>query len=173
MKKIQLLFYLVTLVIFGIITKVNASHAVGADLTYTYVSANVIHLKLKFYRDCSGTYAPNAVNINISSVSCSTVPFGVSLPQTGFSEIAVSGCVGITSFTTCHVPPGYRYGVEEYIYEADVVLPAACSDWKLEFKECCRNNVNNIDISTYPYIYVSTILDNFNYPTNSSPQFLS
>ncbi len=169
MKKIITLLCLVSTILVSSITKVNASHAVGADLTYTYVSANVIHIKLRFYRDCSGIPAPLTAAIDISSVSCGIIQPTVNLPLISSTQIVTSDCIDTSQATTCNGGP--RYGVEEYIYEGDVTLPQGCTDWIFEFEECCRNT--NQTMSGGPYLYVSTSLDNLNYPTNSSPQFLS
>ena len=168
MKKILTILCLITTALLTNITEVKASHATGADLTYTYVSTDTIVLKLRFYRDCFGIPVNPTELITISSATCNLL-FTVSLPLLSTTEIVTGTCTDTTQATTCNGGP--RYGVEEYIFQDTVVLPSACTDWLFEFEECCRNFNNTI--ANGPSLYVSTNLDNVNFPTNNSPQFLS
>ena len=168
MKKLYLLYVLMIYAISSNQT-VYASHAAGADLTYIFVSPNVIHLKLRFYRDCSGIPAPATGNINISSASCGQSLPQLNMPLTGSSKFLTSECIDTTLASTCN--GGTRLGIEVYIYEQDVTLPSGCTDWIFEFGECCRNpnqtTVNNA------FFYINTLYNNLFAPTNSSPQFIS
>ena len=170
MKKMQTFISLIAIIVISNITIVKASHAVGADLTYAYVSPNTIHLRLRFYRDCTGIPAPATGNIRISSSSCNQPAFGINMPLVSAGEIVTSDCIDTTALTTCH-PGGTRYGVEEYVYEQDLSLPMICNDWLFEFEECCRNV--NQTMTGSPSIYINTTYNNLNAPINSSPQFLS
>lgn len=167
MKKSYLIFVLTIFATFSIQTA-HASHAAGADLTYTYVSTNTIHLKLRFYRDCSGIPAPITALINISSASCGQ-NFSINMPLISSSEFLTSECIDTTLASTCN--GGNRLGIELYIYEQDVTLPTICTDWIFEFVECMRNG--NQTLISNPCLYISTTLDNLNGSYNSSPQFIS
>ncbi len=170
MKKV---FTLVTALIMGIMvlgtTETRASHAVGADITYQYVGPNQFLLTLRLYRDCFGIPAPTSATIGYTS-SC--FPGGSitlqPLPGTG-QQIPTSPCVP-TVVTTCN--GGTGYGIQEWIYQGVVTLPGPCVDWRFDYNLCCRNDQINTLINPASFnLYVSTTLDNFNYPTNSSPTF--
>ncbi len=172
MKK---LFTLLALVMIAVLFKpeqAKATHATGAELTYTYIGPNQIQITLRFYRDCSGIPAPGSAFIQFSSLSCGQ-NFSVTLPQiagTG-NEIPIPQCVD-SSATTCS--GGTRYGVQEYVYTDIVTLPANCNDWVMSFDECCRNAaITTLQNGSGFDLYVSTSLDNLNTPTNNSPVFTS
>lgn len=145
-----------------------ASHAQGGDLTYTCLGGNQYRLRLAFYRDCAGTNAPGNVNINISSASCNQ-NFNTTLnpiPGTGIDVTPI--CPQLT--TIC---AGGNYpGVQEWIYEGNITLPQACTDWVFSFSLCCRNAaINTINNPGGQNIYIETTLDNVNAPCNNSPSF--
>ena len=55
-----LVFYaiLTALVSIGATTQVRATHAMGADICYTWVSGNTYDITMRIYRDCAGVAAP-------------------------------------------------------------------------------------------------------------------
>ena len=170
MKKV---FTLVTALTFAVLafttTETRASHAVGADITYQYVGPNQFLLTLRLYRDCFGIPAPSSASISYTS-SC--FPGGNitlnPLPGTG-QQIPNSPCVPAVT-TTCN--GGTGYGIQEWIYQGVVTLPGQCVDWRFAYNLCCRNDQINTLINPASFnLYVSTTLDNFNFPTNSSPTF--
>lgn len=170
MKKV---LTLVTALVFGALvfttTESRASHAVAADITYTYVGPNQFLLTLRLYRDCFGIPAPPSASISYTS-SC--FPGGnitlQPLPGTG-QPIPNSPCVPAV-VTTCN--GGTGYGIQEWIYQGVVTLPGPCVDWRFAYNLCCRNDQINTLINPASFnLYVSTTLDNFNFPTNSSPSF--
>ncbi|MEY3343404.1 MAG: hypothetical protein RL090_1088 [Bacteroidota bacterium] len=170
MKKV---LTLVTALVFGALvfttTESRASHAVAADITYTYVGPNQFLLTLRLYRDCFGIPAPPSASISYTS-SC--FPGGnitlQPLPGTG-QPIPNSPCVPAV-ITTCN--GGSGYGIQEWIYQGVVTLPGPCVDWRFAYNLCCRNDQINTLINPASFnLYVSTTLDNFNFPTNSSPSF--
>ncbi len=146
----------------------KASHFVGGEITYQYTGvSNTYIIRFKFYRDCSGITPPASIPLCYSSDSC-----GVSgtidlfpIPGTG-NPIPPSPCVPVVA-TTCN--GGTAYGVEEHIYEATLVLPLACHDWKFSYEECCRNGVSTLQGG--PGLYLDAYLNNLVNPTNSSPYF--
>ncbi|HEX5001979.1 MAG TPA: gliding motility-associated C-terminal domain-containing protein [Bacteroidia bacterium] len=149
----------------------RASHAVGMDITYTYVGPNQYLITARFYRDCGGITAPTSLSINYTS-SCFTggnitLP---AIPGTGL-EIPPSPCLpAVTS--TCN--GGTGYGVQEWVYQALVTLPGPCTDWHFTHDLCCRNGlITTVQNPSGESEVVSTYLDNFNAPTNSSPVFTS
>jgi len=150
--------------------KSYGSHAVGADVTYTYVGPNQYLVTVRFYRDCAGITAPTSHIINFTGCG-GTFTGSVTLNQIAGSgqQIPPSPCLP-TVTTSCN--GGSGYGVEEYIYQGLVTLPGPCVDWTFSFSECCRNaQINTVTNPDSYDIYVETTLDNFNYPVNSSPVF--
>lgn len=155
----------------------SASHAVGADISYTYLGPNQYQVTVKFYRDCTGIPAPVSIFLNWNSASCGLTG-NATVNQTGGSgqeiQTGIYPPCGVTSCNTDPATglPGTGYGVQEYTYQTVVNLPQACADWEFSFDECCRNNA--ITTLTNPGgedLYVNAFLDNLNSPINSSPIF--
>lgn len=150
-------------------SKSYGSHAVAADITYQYVGPNQYLLTLRFYRDCSGITAPTTVQLGYSS-SCFPGGFITlnPIPGTG-QEIPPSPCLPAIT-TSCN--GGSGYGVQEYIFQGLVTLPGPCADWRFDYALCCRNDdITTVIDPDFYSLYVSSTLDNFNFPTNSSPVF--
>ncbi|MEO8148170.1 MAG: gliding motility-associated C-terminal domain-containing protein [Bacteroidia bacterium] len=150
--------------------KVQASHCQGADLTYTYTgNPNEYLITLRFYRDCYGIAAPGIATICYQSANA-----GVSqtldlypIPGTG-QPIPNSLCI----ITTGNCASGV--GTEEWIYQGTVTLPSAETDWIIGFELNARNAAitNLLNPANYG-LYVSTYINNLDFPTNSSPVFSS
>ncbi len=127
------------------------------------------NVKLRFYRDCDGITAPLSMTLNYESASLGL--FGSITLNNTSDTICTPICVGY--LTTCHTPPGTYPGIEEWIYEGLLQLPAEADDWVLSTTECCRNNaITNIQNPGGDNIYVEALLNNT--PAvgcNNSPQF--
>ncbi|MFN8714603.1 MAG: PKD domain-containing protein [Bacteroidota bacterium] len=148
--------------------KLHATHAQGADLTYTCLGGNQYLLRLAFYRDCSGNAAPNNVTIDIASVSCNQSLSVVLNPIAGTGQDVTPICPNM--LTVCN--GGQNPGVQEFIYEGTVTIPMACSDWIFSFNFCCRNNaISTIQNPGAQNIFVQSLLNNLNAPCNNSPTF--
>ncbi len=147
----------------------EASHAMGADLTYSCINDDTYEITLTFYRDCSGTTAPTSPLINISSATCGQSS-SLSLTQQG-PPIEISPiCDANISQSTCN--GGTLQGVEQYTYTGIYTFPADCKDWILSYSLCCRNGA--ITNSTNPEnfdIYVEALLNNLSVDCNNSPYF--
>jgi gliding motility-associated-like protein len=160
---------LITIVILSSATaELRASHAMGADMTYECLGSNTYKIRVSFYRDCIGVSAPGNVYVNVRSTSCNQ-NLGVTcnrIPGTGqevnyLCPTAVSTCNGGT-FT----------GIQEYVYEGIITLPAQCADWVFSYSLCCRNaaitTLRSPGANTF-FIYAT--LNNLTVQCNSSPQF--
>jgi len=159
---------LLCLISFAFINQSYASHAVGADLSYTCLGGNQYEFQLAFYRDCDGISAPTSPSITISSGSCGQQT-SLTLTQQSFSEVS-DLCATQIANSSCN--GGSLPGIEEYIYTGTFTLPANCADWVFSYSVCCRNglitnsqNPNSFDL------YVESTLNNLNAPCNSSPYF--
>ena len=169
--------WFVSILVFGLVIssiKVQATHALGAELTYEHVGNNEYKLRLSFYYDCNSSFTNIGHSIRINS-SCyndeieldllppveADPPFNQYLDD---YEILLyceaSNCNG-----------GTERGMREYVYEGTVTLPP-CSDYTLVYAENARSGaiatVNNPDQDS---IYVEAFLNNFDAPGNSSPKF--
>lgn len=156
--------------------RVEASHALGAEITYECLGGNEYRVRLVFYRDCGGISAPTAPTINITS-SCGNQNLGMTLlppdpPFPPFDQYLVDYELPVyCQASNCSNPSINTPGIQEYIYEATVTLPP-CANWTLSYDLCCRSaDINTINSPGNQDIYVSAFLNNQAAPCNSSPQF--
>lgn len=111
----------------------HATHSVGAELTYQYVSPNVYRVQLVLYRDCSGLSMATTYQVAFQP-SCGAVnPFNLTVSQVGQPTNLLGAC-GAT--TTCS--GGTAPGFQRYVYQGTVTVPTTCSIWNLTFTDCCR-----------------------------------
>ncbi|MBL4577600.1 MAG: PKD domain-containing protein, partial [Flavobacteriales bacterium] len=145
----------------------KASHSVGADLTYTCLGGNQYLISLAFYRDCSGISAPSSANINITSSSCGQTLNETLSPIPGTGQEVTPICSSMQ--TTCS--GGTFPGIQEWIFEGVVTLPAQCTDWIFSYSTCCRNAaITNIGSPGSQNLYIEATLNN-TLGCNSSPVF--
>jgi hypothetical protein len=161
----KLLF--ITLLLFTIGKTAHATHAVGADLTYTCIGANTYEVTLRFYRDCGGTAAPSNPTISIlGSSGCTAVTSSLALPLISSQEVS-QVCAGTQ--TSC--AGGSVQGTQEYIYRGQIQLPAGCDSYTISFTLSARNSsITNLNVSGAD-IYVESIINTDLAPCNNSPQF--
>jgi gliding motility-associated-like protein len=150
----------------------KASHLSAGDIYYTYTGTpNTFVITLRLYRDCSGITMPTSETVCYTSASCNisqTITVNL-IPGTG-QQIPPSPCVPSAGPTTCQ--GGTAYGVQEYIYQAVLVMPAQCLDWKFQYETCCRNQaITTLNGAAGLGFYLETTMNNLTYPTNSSPRF--
>lgn len=145
--------------------KMQATHAMGLDLTYRCIGSHQYILTLTFYRDCNGIAAPSMSSVDWNAACGSGT---IVLQQTGMREVTPS-CPGIIG-TACNNGIG-MYGIEEYTYSDTLTLPSACTDIRLSHQTCCRNNAITTLVSPgserlYIEAYIADPTNN-----NSSPVF--
>ncbi len=174
--KQPLLLWLLACVLFSFFPakQAEASHALGAEITYECLGGNQYLVRLVFYRDCGGIAAPTAPSISISS-SCGNQTLGMTLqpPEPPFPPfdqyLAPYGLPVYCATSNCN--GGSNPGIQEYVYEATVSLPP-CADWAFSYDLCCRSAaINTINAPGSQDIYVNAFLNNAAAPCNSSPQF--
>lgn len=157
--------------------EVNANHAMGADLSYQCVdSANRIYsVRVNFYRDCSGTAAPERVLLYITS-SCDSqrtvflnkLPCGPAFVGQ-LCEISPF-CNSFLEQSTCN--GGQLPGIQAFSYSGLVTLPRACADWTFTIGILARNTaITNLQDPVNQYLYTYATLDNQVVANNSSPFF--
>ncbi|NNF02159.1 MAG: hypothetical protein HKN22_05705, partial [Bacteroidia bacterium] len=151
----------------------KATHIMGSDLTYECLGPNQYLVRLKLFRDCNGINPNFSYPVNYSSATCG-VNASVNVVRQGTPQDITPLCPGLNS--ECAGGSGSSpYGVQEWIYEGVLNLPAGCGDdWVISWQRCCRNNavttLNNPGNNTF---YVATSLDNTQVLCNSSPEFLT
>lgn len=154
--------------------KAEASHALGAEITYECLGGDQYRIRLVFYRDCNGISAPTAPSISINS-SCGNQTLGMTLlppepPFPPFDQYLVDYELPVYCAPS-NCGNGSNPGIQQYIYEATVNLPP-CADWTFSYDLCCRSAaINTINAPGSQDIYVSAFLNNVAAPCNNSPQF--
>lgn len=145
----------------------QATHAVGADLTYTCVGNNTYEITLRFYRDCGGVAAPSSPSVTIAGNSgCSSVSSSLTLSSVSSQEVS-QVCAGTQ--TTC--AGGSVQGTQEFIYRGQIQLPTGCDSYTISFTECNRNSsITNLNANN-ACIYIETVINTALAPCNNSPQF--
>lgn len=165
-NKHLLLSLLVLLFIYS--SKVSASHTMGADLTYQCLGGNTYKVTVSFYRDCIGIAAPTSPYVTISSTTCSKSIGVTCYPRPGTGQEVTPACS--TSVTTCN--GGSFTGIQEWVYDGIITLPAQCSDWKFGYSLCCRNAaITTINSPSGNTFYIYATLNNLISTCNSSPTF--
>lgn len=147
----------------------NASHMLGAELSYKHVNGTKYQLQYTLYRDCSGIPAPADLNLKVESASLAYTSFH-SLELVSGSETIIDQLCP-SALTTCE--GGTYPGMESLSYTCEVELPSLASDWIFSVSECCRNaNITTInDPSSLP-VYTEALLNN-SFGPNNTAQFSS
>jgi len=147
---------------------VQASHVAALDLTLTCIGGNDYIVRFVMYRDCSGINAPTTVNLTFQCPSTPAYNFTINQVQMvpGTGQEVTPGCNAMP--TRCS--GGTMYGLQEWVYQAQVTLPP-CNSWKVFWTTCCRNPSNTITSPTSASAYIEVTLNNLQTPCNSSPYF--
>jgi gliding motility-associated-like protein len=114
--------------------KAEASHILGGEINYTYVSGNTYKITLIIYGDCAGT--PGAFQGLTTATPAVQVYNGVTLittinlqPQAGSGVNVSPVCPDEINSTTC-TPGGTLPGVKKFIYAANYTLNTTSANWK-------------------------------------------
>jgi gliding motility-associated-like protein len=145
-------------------TTASASHAVGTDLTYTYLGNNTYRFNLTFYRDCSGINAPASFSAAVNN-NCGLPAASFTLAQLGPGIEITPLCP--TGTSTC--ANGTIQGVQQYVYTGTYTFPAGCDNWNVSTSECCRNTIATVPNSQSFDIYIEATV--FTPLPNNSPDF--
>ena len=157
------------ILLLGTMSQVQATHAMGSDLTYRCLGGNTYEITLTIYRDCVGSALTPTQNITVSSGSCGVAPFVLQAPSVSVTELSPL-CPIQQPLSTCNGGP--LPGIEEHIYRTTYTFPQLCPDWKLSWHLCCRNYaVTNSVITPSTRMYIEAFLNNLTVSCNSSPTF--
>lgn len=177
MKKNPIRLWFAFIMLFVFSNNACSTHLVSAEITYSPVpgSPNEYLINLLIYKDCHPSSAPlsNSIDIEWNSPSgCGS--YGITslvlVQGTGVGNSIHTSLFPVCDSSFCDSPPGTAYGVDLYIYSGNILLSANCPDWEITFLNCCRNSI----ITTGPNdenMFVSTSMDNLNFPTDRSPVF--
>ena len=156
-------------------SSIQASHFLGAGLSYTCVNNCTIRVEFRAYRDCSGSgiISPNPFTFTTQNPNCSPpVPLN-NWPANPVVAELTPLCPGYSP-TTCTDPNAIYPGVEEHYYEReyDICSSPGCL-FTLVWSTCCRNpGITNIANASSSSVWLGSTTLNTNLPTcNSSPVF--
>jgi gliding motility-associated-like protein len=150
----------------------EASHNMGADLTYQCINACTIRVYLRAYRYCPG------ITILSNTIAFTSQTPGCGQPQAigGWSTLQVTEvtpvCPGLP--TGCTVPGASVPGVEEYFWYRDFnICNVPNCIFTISWSDCCRNpTITSLVNAGGQGIAISATTLNTNIvPCNSSPQF--
>ncbi|MEL6632565.1 MAG: hypothetical protein AAFQ83_13885 [Bacteroidota bacterium] len=149
----------------------QATHTMGADITYSCTGAGTYVVSLTFFRDCAGILPVNPQTLDYSSASCGTTG-SISMTQASGSPIDVTPLCP-SEVSACGSGSTSSFGIEQYVYNGNLVLPpGACDDWILSWTNCCRNYaITTLNVPGTQSTYVPALLDNTISPCNNSPIF--
>jgi gliding motility-associated-like protein len=138
MKNLSLLlryFIVILLLLSGVASK--ASHIVGVDLFYSYVSGNTYKITLVAYGDCAGaafSTLPSGyptICIYNGNVSYSSLTLAIQAPTAGVEITPV--CPADAALTQCTSLSYTIPGIKKFIYTGTYTLPYASSTWRFIF----------------------------------------
>ena len=157
----------------------RASHIMGGQMTYRYVSGDTYEVTVSFYRDCTGINLPTGAITIMARQACnsSASVTGTLSPVLGTNTTGTGYCPAIQALATCN-PVQYNYpNYEKQDYRGTIVLPPAAT-WIISYDDCCRPSTGNIP--TQDNFCFEATLNNLvtvnGVPTrinNSSPEFSS
>lgn len=132
---------LITLLFFGLMNQMKASHFEGSNIWYEMVGIDSFVFHYEFIRNCSGASAPTYITISYESASLSiSNSFTSTLYHTDYSfpicsqSLNQSSCNGGSLFATIRY--SYKTGV--------IVFPPSmqANDYIISSTSCCRGNQN-------------------------------
>jgi hypothetical protein len=189
MKKV---FVLALVFCFFGMSRMYASHAQGADLSYRFVSYNTATGDMKyivtvaFYRDCSGIPAPTTMPLSITdTLGGGVYDTMVNLPLINGLPCPYGGLSGATGCEVSQLCPtalaqsscsgAAQYpGVQKYVYEDTISLPGYtpnhfCLYWVLSISITARNPSTNLANASANSLYIEAIINNSIDPVTGHP----
>jgi gliding motility-associated-like protein len=136
MRKFIYIFILFFLV-FG---RVRASHIVGLDLNYAWVSGNTYRITLVAYGDCGAAsytafstlpYATPRICIFDGNTNVGSIDLAIQPPTTGTEITPV--CPADLSLTQCTDVSYTIPGIKKFVYTGTYTLPYASAVWRFMF----------------------------------------
>ena len=114
-----------------------ATHIVGADLFYSYVSGNTYQITLVAYGDCAGSSFPAlplstpVICIYDGNTSVASITLALQAPTNGIEITPV--CPADSSLTQCTNASYAIPGIKKFVYTGNYTLPYTSSVWRFLF----------------------------------------
>ena len=114
-----------------------ASHIIGMDLNYSYISDSTYKISLVVYGDCAGTafssLATSTPTICVydGATSVTSLTLAVQAPSAGVEITPV--CVADSNQTTCTSLTNPVAGIKKFVYSATYTLPNRSHYWRFIF----------------------------------------
>ena len=170
------LFILCSVLFFLGTGKSYATHVMGADITYTCLSAKKYKFKVTYYRYCNGIGFSNPSNVSKLVCNSNGASQAVSLTRESITDVTP---ICKTAKSPCNpVNTGFTgEGIEAHVYTTTIdftkapysnLLKNGCCEIRFETGQCCRNN--NINTGPTGNFYTYATLDLCQAPVNNSPQ---
>ena len=169
MKRI-IQFLTVAIGLFVFAQNAQASHVAGGDLQYQCIGQDSFLVTLNLFRDCSGIGAPTAVTLTFNSTCGQNFTQGLTLQNPGGTEVSQL-CPTAINNSTCN--GGSLPGMQQYIYEAIVVITPPCNTWTMSYSLNARNASVNVTNSSSLNFYVEATMNSVTDNCNNSPAFTS
>ena len=156
------------------INKSYATHAMGADLSYTRVgtTGQTYKIVLTVYRDCAGVSAPGSASIGIKSAT-ESVSTSVSVTRDSAAYEVSLLCPSVSSRCSGGSWPGTQ--VVTFTKTVDLTsytTSGKATDWTFFYSLCCRNNaIDNITTPGSRSLYIEATLNNSTFTGNNSTLF--
>jgi hypothetical protein len=159
-----LLFFLVS-------KQSQASHVMGADLSYKWLSGLRYELTLTVFRDCASPLPLSPIqNVYYYSIGCNIQQDSIAMNLVG--PISGTDISPICQTARSRCRGGTAPGIEKYVFKGTVELSQACTDWLFYFRECNRSSgIRTVQTPALECLYVQATLNNIAAPNNSSPRF--
>ncbi len=144
-------------------TKLNASHFLGGEITWTCLGSGQYKFQLIYYRDCSAQNAPMTVQLLNSVIGAPTINLyiiaQVDISPNGFLASGDTTCWNCVNATVTSW--GSASLIEKLTFESQAItLPGIPppGGWVFWYEDCCRNGtINNVNYSGQPgYIRLET-----------------
>jgi len=182
--KLSLLRSYIVIVIFTFCCfSAKASHILGGELFYTYVSGNTYNVTMIIYGDCSGsaaafqglTTATPEVEVYNGATLISTIYLQ---PQSGSGVLVSPVCPDEMNNTTC-TPNGTLPGVKKFVYTRSYIVSGTSANWKFRTTGQLQNStlagrsnsMTNVNIPGSGSLMSLEATLNNTFATNSSPTY--
>ncbi len=155
----------------ALLPSADATHIMGADLSYTCLGGNTYQFQLTIYRNCEGEQVKPQTDLFFRSNTCGIPEFSLKAQLTESKEVDLY-CPSQSDQTSCHGGP--LLGIEQHTYTLTHTFQDNCPDWTISWRLCCRNQrITTLRDPAESKLYIETTLNTTAAECNQSPQFTS
>ncbi|HEX4888651.1 MAG TPA: gliding motility-associated C-terminal domain-containing protein [Luteibaculaceae bacterium] len=148
--------------------QLRATHIIGGEMHYQWISGNTYEVTLKLYRDCgpansNNTYFDDEVVIGVFVGGIYVSATAIGSPSYRVLDRKVDNPCLILPPEIC---------VEEATYVGELDLPSATATYQLVYQRCCRNGgIVNIENAADYGLTLTCVIPPVQQRGNSSPRF--